>query len=50
VVASDTEGEAFEDFQLDKASAGGIAAPMLPGYHNSDAFEADSEAPRDLAP
>jgi hypothetical protein len=52
-VTSDTEGETFEDVQLEdfEASGGGVGAPMLaPGYHNPDAFEADSEAPRDPAP
>jgi hypothetical protein len=53
LVAHDTGGEAFEDVRLDdfEASGGGVSTPLLPpGHHDPDAFEADSEAPRDPAP
>ena len=52
VVASDTEGGTFEDVRLDDLEevGGGIGTPLLPPEHHSDAFEADSEAPRDPAP
>ena len=53
VVPAEMEGETFEEVQLDdfEASGGGIGVPLLPpGPHGADAFEVDSEAPRDSAP